>query len=84
VTYFQGFRPGSRVQGQMINTGFNAKNKPQIMIGKLAGIDIDRKNKQFRVFIRDTNTNTIHEVYAHTLSPLSESAVKTFDAFLIG
>jgi hypothetical protein len=83
ISYYQGFRVGSRCQGQMVNTGFNGKTKPQIIIGKLYGIKIDRKHKQFQAFIHDPATNDTYEVYAHTLSPLMESIVKTFDDFIL-
>lgn len=83
VSHFQNYRQGSRVQGQLVNTGFNPKNKPQIVIGKLAGIKIDRKNKEIRAFIRDSRTNDTYEVYAHTLGPMAESYVKTFDSFIV-
>lgn len=84
ANHYRNMRQGTRVQGQLVNTGFNAKNKPQIIIGKLAGVKIDHKNKQIKAFIRDPQSNGTYEVYAHTLGPLSESRVKTLDQLLVG
>lgn len=84
ASHYRNMRTGTRVQGQLVNTGFNAKNKPQIIIGKLEGIKIDPKEKSIRAFIRDPQTNGTYEVYIHTLGPLSESHVKTLADFLVG
>lgn len=81
---YRNMRRGSRVQGQLINTGYNAKNKPQIIIGRLEGIKIDYAQKQIRAFIHDSETNKNYEVYIHTLSPITESTVKTLSDFLVG
>lgn len=83
ANHYQGLRIGSRVQGQLINTGFNPKNKPQIIIGKLASVKIDRKRKEIRTYVRDFKTNEIYEIYAHTLNQLHESYVKTFSSFIV-
>lgn len=83
IQYFQGFRLGSRVQGVKINTGYNAKNKAEKIIGKLRNIKINRKEKTVQVFITDPKTGQISEIYSNSLSPLTESHVKTFDQFIV-
>ena len=84
ANHYRNMRKGTRVQGQLVNTGFNAKTKPQIIIGKFDGAKIDYKNKTIRAFIWDPQTNRGYEVYVHTLSPIAESLVKTLDKFLLG
>lgn len=83
VAKFKGLRTGWRIQGTMVNTGFNSKNQPVTVIGRLKAITIDPKQQVIRVFVTDPTTNKIAELYANSIAVMSESHVKTFDQFLL-
>jgi len=83
VLKFKSLKTGSRIKGVKVNTGFNGKNKPQVVIGRLKNIVINRAKQEIRVFIYDPINNKEIEIYSETVAPVNESFVKTMDEFLV-
>lgn len=83
INQFKRFKNSSRVEGVLVNTGYNTKNKPVRVVGRLKMIKIDRTNKTVRAFIYDPTNNKELEVYADTLIQVNESYIKSLEEFLI-
>ena len=81
------FKKGSRISGVKVNSTFKNKGgSPDYVIGKFEGLQVDRKQKAIRAFIRDPKSMQVVEVYPETLSRLNESKshlAKTFLDFVI-
>lgn len=81
------FKKGSRISGVKVNSPFKNKNgQAEYIIGKFEGLQVDRKQKAIRAFIRDPKSMKVVEVYPETLSRLNESKdhlAKTFLDFVI-
>lgn len=81
------FKKGSRISGVKVNSTFKNKGgSADYVIGKFEGLQVDRKQKAIRAFIRDPKSMKVVEVYPETLSRLNESKshlAKTFLDFVI-
>lgn len=80
---FRNLRVGTRIKGVKVNTGFNKKNKPQYVVGKMKSIKIDRTKQLVSVFISDPSDHSIIEIYPNSIQIMNEGYVKTLDDFLV-
>lgn len=80
---FKTLKVGTRMKGIRVNSGYNTKNKPVYVIGRLKTIKIDRHNKQIRVFLYNPQNNEDIEVYADNLESVNESYIKTINDFIV-